>query len=70
MAEQRAETFETVRQELAEGTIRAYGRELVQTHLRVHQGHRAREDDIRHALRKLDAKVPRTRRVVSQPRRP
>ena len=31
MAEQLAETFETVQKELDEGTIRAYGRELVQT---------------------------------------
>jgi hypothetical protein len=51
-----AETFETVRQELAEGAIHTYGRELVQTHLHVHQGHRAREDDVRHAFRKLDEK--------------
>lgn len=56
MAEQRTETSETVQQELAEGTIRSYGRELIQTHLHVHQGHRAREDDVCDALRKLDEK--------------
>jgi hypothetical protein len=54
--EQRADTFQMVQQELEEGTIRAYGRELVQTHLRIHHAHRAREDDVRDALRKLDSK--------------
>lgn len=62
MAGQLTETFETVQQELDEGTIRAYGRGLVQTHLRVHQGHRAREDDVRDALRKLDKKGTAARR--------
>jgi hypothetical protein len=54
--EQRAETLEIVQKELDEGTIRSYGRELVQAHLRVNHAHRAREDDIRYALKKLDAK--------------
>jgi hypothetical protein len=56
MAEQCAETFETAQQELAEGTSHAYGRELVQTYLRTHQGHRAREGYVRGALHKLDEK--------------
>jgi hypothetical protein len=56
VADQRVETFEIVQQELDEGTIRAYGRELVQTHLRVHHSHRARENDVRDALHKLDPK--------------
>ena len=56
MAEQYAETSETVQQELAEGAIRSYGRELIQTHLHVHQDQRAREDDVCNTLRKLNEK--------------
>jgi|tagenome__1003787_1003787.scaffolds.fasta_scaffold20898812_2 hypothetical protein len=68
-AEQRAATFEIVQEELTEGTIRSYGRELVQTHLRIHQGHRAREDDVRDALRKLDEKGTAARKPGPKKRR-
>jgi hypothetical protein len=53
---QRAETLEMVQQELDEGTIRSYGRELVQAHLRVNHTYRAREDDVRYTLKKLNTK--------------
>src|SRR6266516_2870601 len=65
--EQRADTFQMVQQELEEGTIRAYGRELVQTHLRIYHAHRACEDDVRDALRNLILKE--LRRVSQAPKK-
>jgi hypothetical protein len=67
--EQRAGTLEIVQQELDEGTIRSYGRELVQAHLRVNHAHRAREDDIRYALKKLDTKGTAARKPGPKRRR-
>jgi hypothetical protein len=46
-----------VQQELEEGTIRAYGRELVTMHLRVHHIYRVHEDDVRDARASLTLKV-------------
>jgi hypothetical protein len=66
---QRAETFEMVQHELEEGTIRAYGRELVQTHLRVNHAYRARQDDVRDALRELDSKGTAARKPGPRKRR-
>jgi hypothetical protein len=54
IAAQRQETFVQVRQALQEGTVRCYGRGLLQTYLRL-QGHNAREDDVRDALAHFDA---------------
>lgn len=51
---QRQETFVQVRQALQEGTVRCYGRGLLQTYLRL-QDHHAREDDVRDALAHFDA---------------
>jgi hypothetical protein len=62
IAEQRSETFDLVRQELNKGTVRLYGRELVVTHLRTYRGYRAREDDVRDALRRLDGQGTTTRK--------
>jgi hypothetical protein len=47
------ETFNRVGQALAEGTVRSYGREMLQSNLRQ-QGYRAREDDVRNALKLQD----------------
>ena len=69
MAEQRTATFDIVQQELQEGTTRSYGRELVQTHLRIHHRHRSREDDIRDALHKLDEKDTAARKPGPKRRR-
>jgi len=69
MAEQRTATFDIVQQELQEGTTRSYGRELVQTHLRIHHRHRSREDDIRDALHKLDEKGTAARKPGPKRRR-
>lgn len=62
IAEQRSETFDLVRQELNKGRVRLYRRELVITHLRTHRGYRAREDDVRDALRRLDGQGTTTRK--------
>jgi len=69
LAEQRAETFQMVQEELEEGTIRAYGRELTKTHLLTHRAYRAREDDVRDALRKLDDKGTAARKPGPKRRR-
>jgi hypothetical protein len=53
--EQWKETYSLVDQALEEGTARSYGRERLQTSLRQ-QGHRATEDHVRAALKKLDEK--------------
>lgn len=49
----RNETFSHVEVALNEGTCRRYGRELLQSHLRL-TGHVAREDDVRDALAFFD----------------
>jgi len=51
---QRIKTFKKVKQKLKKGIIRAYNREFIQTHLMVHQAYRAREKNVRAALRKLN----------------
>jgi len=48
-----AKTFDRVGQALAEGTVRSYGREMLHSNLR-RQGYRAREDDVRNALKLQD----------------
>lgn len=58
-----------VQQELDEGTIRSYGRELVQAHLRVNHAYRACEDDVRYTLKKLDAKGTAARKPGPKRRR-
>jgi hypothetical protein len=68
-SEQRTATFDIVQQELQEGTVRSYGRELVQTHLRIHHGHRSREDDVRDALHELDEKGTAARKPGPKKRR-
>jgi len=61
VADKRAETFALVRQSLEEGTIRSYGRGLLQSYLRL-QGHHAREDDVRDALAHYDPEGTAARR--------
>jgi hypothetical protein len=45
-----------IQQKLDEGTIRSYGKELIQAHLRVNHAYQARENNVRYALKKLDIK--------------
>jgi hypothetical protein len=61
VAEKRAQTFALVRQALEEGTVRCYGRGLLQSYLRL-KGHHAREDDVRDALAHLDPEGTEARR--------
>jgi hypothetical protein len=61
VAANRTETFALTRQALDEGTIRCYGRGLLQSYLRL-QGHHAREDDVREALAHLDPEGTEARR--------
>jgi hypothetical protein len=61
VADKRAETFALVRQSLEEGTVRSYGRGLLQSYLRL-QGHHAREDDVRDALAQYDPEGTAARR--------
>jgi hypothetical protein len=56
------ETFNRVGEALAEGTVRSYGREMVQSNLRQQQGYRAREDDVRNALKLQDPVGTETRK--------
>jgi hypothetical protein len=58
-----------VQQELNEETTRSYDRELIQAHLRVNHAYRAREDDVRYTLKKLDAKETITRKPGPKRRR-
>jgi len=53
MIQQRAATFTTVEQSLAEGTTRSYGKGFFKTAL-LHQGHRVRNDDLQDAMQLLD----------------
>jgi hypothetical protein len=50
IAEQRARTFTLVEVLLKEGTIRCWGRHLIQTKLRIHHHFQAREEDVRDVL--------------------
>ena len=52
--EQRADTFLQVGQLLDKGTTRSYGREFMRTNLLVEHGHRARDADLKMAIRTLD----------------
>lgn len=46
-----SETFNRVGQALAEGTVRSYGGDMLYSNLRRQQGYRARQDDVRNALK-------------------
>ena len=64
-----SETFHRVGQALAEGTVRSYGREMVQSNLRREQGYRAREDDVRNALKLQDPAGTETRKPGTKRKR-
>jgi hypothetical protein len=62
LAAQRARTYALVKALLKEGTIRCWGRQFVQTKLRIHHQHQAREEDVRDALQDLDLQGTSARR--------
>ena len=55
LANSREETFKFVAEALQQGVVRCYGRRFLHTYLRVEFHHNAREDDVRDALKALDA---------------
>jgi hypothetical protein len=64
-----SETFDRVGQALAEGTVRSYGREMVYSNLRRQQGYRARQDDVRNALKLQDPVGTETRKPGAKRKR-
>ena len=57
-----SETFNRVGQALTEGTVRPYGREMLQSNLRHQQGYRARGDDVQNVLKLQDPTGTETRK--------
>jgi hypothetical protein len=62
LATARATTFELVAEALQQGVVRCYGRALLRTYFSVKFHHNGTEDDVRDALKALDAAGVESRR--------